>query len=125
VNGVSQKVLDETKSNLKYDYAMSIDNPDAIANSLCHFIYLTGDPESLNNFYSLYDKVTVDDIKMVTNKFFIDSGLTIATISADEIEESNNEIINYFNIAKWIYYGTTSCRIKTTQFLEDSCQVYV
>ncbi len=64
---------------------MSIDNPDAIANSLCHFIYLTGDPESLNNFYSLYDKVTIEDIKMVTNKFFIDSGLTIATISADEI----------------------------------------
>jgi len=84
-NGVSQKILDETKSNLKYSYAMSIDNPDAIANSLCHFIYLTGDPESLNKFYALYDKVTNEDIRMVANKFFNDSGLTIATISADEI----------------------------------------
>ena len=84
INGVSQKILDETKSNLKYDYAMSIDNPDAIANSLCHFIYLTGEPESLNNFYALYDKVTNEDIKMVAEKFFIESGLTIATISEDE-----------------------------------------
>lgn len=84
LNGVDQKLLDETKSNLKYSYAMSIDNPDAIANSISHYIYLTGDPESLNKLYALYDKVTVDDIKMVANKYFIDSGLTIATISADE-----------------------------------------
>jgi len=83
-NGVDQKLLDETKSNLKYSYAMSIDNPDAIANSISHYIYLTGDPESLNRLYALYDKVTVDDIKMVANKYFIDSGLTIATISSDE-----------------------------------------
>jgi zinc protease len=83
-NGVDQKLLDETKSNLKYSYAMSIDNPDAIANSISHYIYLTGDPESLNRLYALYDKVTVDDIKMVANKYFVDSGLTIATISSDE-----------------------------------------
>jgi zinc protease len=85
-NGVSQKILDETKSNLKYSFAMSIDNPDVIANALCQFIYLTGDPEALNRFYSLYDKVTEDDIKMVANKFFNDNKLTIATISEDEKE---------------------------------------
>lgn len=84
VNGVSQKILDETKSNLKYSFAMSIDNPDAIANSLCQFIYLTGNPGSLNNFYSLYDKVTNEDLIMVANKYFNDTRLTIATISEDE-----------------------------------------
>ena len=82
--GVDQKLLDETKSNLKYSYAMSIDNPDAIANSISHYIYLTGDPESLNRLYALYDKVTIEDIKMVANKYYVDRGLTIATISADE-----------------------------------------
>ncbi|MCW8811079.1 MAG: insulinase family protein [Ignavibacteriaceae bacterium] len=83
-DGVDQKLLDETKSNLKYSYAMSIDNPDAIANSISHYIYLTGDPESLNRLYDLYDKVIVDDVKMVANNYFVDSGLTIATISSDE-----------------------------------------
>jgi zinc protease len=62
---------------------MSIDNPDAIANSLAHFIYLTGDPESLNRFYSLYNKVTIEDIKMVANKYFVETGLTVSTISPD------------------------------------------
>ena len=83
-NGVDVKLLEETKSNLKYSYAMGIDNPDAIANSVSHYIYLTGDPESLNRAYALYDKVTIEDVKIVADKYYVDSGLTIATISSDE-----------------------------------------
>lgn len=83
-NGVDPKVLEETKSNLKYSYAMGIDNPDAIANSVSHYIYLTGDPESLNRLYTMYDKVTNEAIKMIADKYYVESGLTIATISADE-----------------------------------------
>ena len=83
-NGVDKNILAKTKSNLKYSFAMSIDNPDRIANSLCHYIMLTGDPESLNRLYALYDNVTVEDVKMVANKYFIPNGLTIATITDDE-----------------------------------------
>lgn len=83
-NGVDADILEKTKSNLKYSYAMGIDNPSSIANSICHYIMLTGDPESLNKLYALYDKVTVEDIKMVANKYFVSNGLTIATISEDE-----------------------------------------
>ncbi len=83
-NGVDPKLLQETKSNLKYSYAMGIDNPSAIANSVSHYIYLTDDPESLNRLYALYDKVTIEDVKMVASKYFIENGLTIGTISADE-----------------------------------------
>jgi len=82
-NGVDQKRLDETKSNLKYSFAMRIDNPDAIANTLCHYIALTGDPETVNRVYTLYDKVSVDDLKRIAAKYFVPTGLTIATISAD------------------------------------------
>ena len=84
MNGVDKKILADTKSHLKYSYAMGIDNPDAIANSLAHYITLTGDPESLNKLYDLYDKVTVKDIIMVADKYFKSSGLTIGTISSDE-----------------------------------------
>jgi zinc protease len=83
VNGVDQKRLEETKSNLKYSFAMRIDNPDAIANTLCHYIALTGDPETVNRVYQLYDKVTVADLERIAAKYFVPTGLTIATISAD------------------------------------------
>jgi zinc protease len=46
---------------------------------------LTGDPESINRLYALYDKVTAADIKMVANKYFVPEHLTIATISEDEL----------------------------------------
>ncbi len=83
-NGVDEKILADAQSHLKYSYAMGIDSPDAIANSLAHYITLTGDPESVNKLYDLYDKVTVEDIKEAANKYYINTGLTIGTISADE-----------------------------------------
>jgi zinc protease len=83
-DGVDEKILKMTKSNLKYSFAMDIDNPSRIANSLCHYIMLTGDPESLNRLYALYDQVTVEDVKMVANKYFTPKRLTIATITDDE-----------------------------------------
>jgi len=80
-NGVDLKVLQDTKSNLKYSFAMGIDDPDAIANSIAHYIYLTGDPESLNRLYALYDKVTVEDVINAAKKYFVPEHLTTATIS--------------------------------------------
>jgi len=82
-NGVDEEILAKTKSNLKYSFAMGIDNPSRIANSLCHYIMLTGDPESLNRLYALYDKVRIEDVKMVAKKYFTPNGLTIATITED------------------------------------------
>jgi zinc protease len=83
--GVDEGILKRTKSNLKYSFAMGIDTPGAIANSLSHYIQLTGDPESINRAYAQYDKVTVDDVKRMANQYFVPEHLTIATISDDEL----------------------------------------
>ena len=83
-DGVDLATLNNVKSNLKYSFAMSIDNPAAIANSLAHYIMLTGEPESINRLYAQYDNVSVDDLKDVVAKYFVESGLTIATISEDD-----------------------------------------
>jgi zinc protease len=82
-NGTTEKNLAETKSRMKYSYAMSIDNPSTIANSLSTFVTLIGDPESLNRLYVLYEKVTLEDLKAAAAKYYVPSGLTVATISAD------------------------------------------
>lgn len=82
---VDADLLERTKSNLKYGFAMGIDTPGAIAQSLSHYIQLTGDPESINRLYAQYDKVTAEDLRMVANKYFKPEHLTIATISDDEL----------------------------------------
>ncbi len=85
LEGVDEETLNNTKSNLKYRFAMSIDTPDNIAKSLSHYIQLTSDPESLNRLYELYDKVSVDDVMMVAKKYFVPTGLTVSTISEMEM----------------------------------------
>ncbi len=84
VNGVDAVKLENIKSNLKYRFAMSIDNPASIANSLASYVQLTGDPEAINRLYAQYDRVTEEDLQMVVNKYFISTSLTVATISSDE-----------------------------------------
>ena len=77
---VDAKKLADTKSNIKYSFAMRLDSPDQIANSVAQYIWLSGNPESLNNYYSLFDKVTPQDIMNVAKKYFNDNTLTISTI---------------------------------------------
>nr|WP_210466351.1 pitrilysin family protein [Rufibacter roseolus] len=81
---VDAQKLADTKSNNRYSFAMGMDSPDAIANSLARFIWLNGDPESINRIYALYDQVTPQDIMAVAKKYFVNTGLTIATISPND-----------------------------------------
>ncbi len=78
---VDAKVLEETKSRLKYGFAMETNTATDIAESLTYFVWLTGNPESMNKLYALYDKVTADDLVRVAKKYLVTNGLTVATIS--------------------------------------------
>jgi Predicted Zn-dependent peptidases len=84
VNPVSDKLLNDAKSNLKYSFAMSIDNPSSIANAIAFYIYVTGNPESVNNYYSVLDKITPEDIMKTAQDIFKTTGLTIGTITSEE-----------------------------------------
>ncbi len=78
---IDSKKLDETKSRTRYSLAMSLDSPDQIANYLSYFTWLTGDPEAINRYYALYDKVTPADLNRVAKKYFSPQSLTVSTIS--------------------------------------------
>ncbi|CAN5194076.1 pitrilysin family protein [soil metagenome] len=76
--------LANTKSNYKYSFAMRLDSPDQIAEALSTFIWLTGNPETINTYYSQYDKITARDIMAVAKKYFNPETLTIGTISGND-----------------------------------------
>ncbi len=77
---IDTKKLGDTKSFIKYSFAMRLDSPDQIANNIAQAVWLTGNPESLNTFYALYDKVTAQDIMNAAKKYFVPETLTIGTI---------------------------------------------
>lgn len=81
---VAADELKTTVSHMKYGFAMRIDSPDAIAATLANYIWITGDPESLNRTYANYEKVTAQDLMRVANKYLTENQLTISTISPDQ-----------------------------------------
>lgn len=81
---VDAKDLADVKSRLRYGMAGSFDTPLAVAENLATYIWLTGDPKSLNRTYELYSKVTAEDIMRVAQKYFVKTGRTVITLSGEE-----------------------------------------
>lgn len=75
--------INEAKMRLKYSFAMGMDSPGRIAESLSFYTWVSGDPESINRTYALYDKVTAEDMIAAAKKYFNPTSLTITTISPD------------------------------------------
>ena len=78
---VSDEELGRIKSNLKYSFANSLSTSDGIAGMLAFYINLASDPGTVNRLFSLYDRVTPQDIMDVAAKYFRRSNSTVATLS--------------------------------------------
>lgn len=81
---ITEKTLQETKSRIRYSFALGADSPGAIAEAISSFLWITGDPESLNNYFAQLDNVTAQDLQDMAKKYFTNKGLTISTITADK-----------------------------------------
>jgi zinc protease len=80
---VDNERLTSIKSHMKYQYAMGLDNPNAVAGSISHYVMLTGDPESVNRVYALYDKVTANDIMAVAQKYLAQHNRTVVLLTQE------------------------------------------
>ncbi len=81
---VSAERLKDIKSYLKYQYAMGLDNPNSVASGISHYIQLTGDPESVNRVYRLYDQITPEDIMRVAKKYLTKTNRTTVILTQEE-----------------------------------------
>ena len=87
-----------------------MDNSETIADILASVVQRNRDPELLNQTYATLDKVTVDDLYRVANKYFIDDGRIMVTLSGDDKVEGLN---NDFNLAALV---ETASQSKQGQF---------
>ncbi|MDH5706565.1 MAG: insulinase family protein [Candidatus Aminicenantes bacterium] len=78
---VSEELLADIKSNLKYSFASALETTDGIAGSLAQFINLTTDPGTVNRLFDLFEKVTPEDIQEMCKKYFIRTNSTVVTLS--------------------------------------------
>jgi zinc protease len=84
---VAKEKLDAVKSNLKYSFALSLDNSEAIAANIASYIALRRTPETLNKLYDIYTSVTPEDIQQMAKKYFVEKHRTIVTLSHKEKQQ--------------------------------------
>ena len=62
---VETQRLERIKSHLRYDFALDLNSPGAVAFTVAQMLSLTGDPSSINELYRQYENVTPADVQRV------------------------------------------------------------
>jgi zinc protease len=75
--------LDTIKSHLLYAFANSIQSPDAVANMIAQTVAVTGRPESVNELYAAFDRLTPADLQRVAGRYFQPTNETAITLETE------------------------------------------
>jgi zinc protease len=78
---VAQQKLDQTRSRLRYSFALSMNSSNAIASALVPYIALRRTPEAIDQVFALYDRITPEDIREAAARYFTDKNRTIVTLA--------------------------------------------
>ncbi|QEH34359.1 Insulinase (Peptidase family M16) [Aquisphaera giovannonii] len=76
--------LDAVRSHLRYAYAGSLKSPDAVARAVGESIALTGRPDSMNELFAAYERLTPADIQRVAARYFAPANETAITLETEK-----------------------------------------
>jgi zinc protease len=79
---VDSKKLDALKEHLRYEFALSLDNSEAIAQVTAQFVALRRTPETINRYYDIYAKLTPEDIQRAATKYVLPNNRTVVTLTS-------------------------------------------
>jgi zinc protease len=79
---VDAKKLDALKEHVRYEFALGLDNSEAIAETAAQFVALRRTPETANRYYEMYSKLTLQDIQRVAQKYLVDRNRTTVTLTS-------------------------------------------
>lgn len=74
--------LETLKQHLRYEFALQLDNSEAIAATVAQYVALRRTPETINRYYELSAKLTAADIQRVAKQVLIDRNLDVVTLTS-------------------------------------------
>ncbi|MDQ6699491.1 MAG: hypothetical protein M3Z36_04830, partial [Acidobacteriota bacterium] len=78
---VDPERLDRVKNHLRYSFGLQLDNSEAIASTVAHYVALRRTPETINRVYDLYARLTPADVQRVAQKYLSEKNRTIVTLT--------------------------------------------
>ena len=79
---VDPKKLELLKQHLRYEFALQLNNSEAIAGAVAQFVALRRTPETINRYYDEYAKLTPADIRKAAQKYLIEKNRTVVTLTS-------------------------------------------
>jgi zinc protease len=83
---VSKERLEAVKSNLRYRFALGMNNSESIAGIAAQYVALRRTPETINRLYDVYAQITPEDVQKVANKYFVEKAQTIVTLTGGKAQ---------------------------------------
>ena len=80
----NEKFLSDIKSNKKYRFLSSLNNPQSIALEIAETFQVSGEAENINTYFDILDQITAEDIMKTAKKYLVNSRRTIVTMTEDE-----------------------------------------
>lgn len=78
---VEAKKVADTKSRLRYSFASQMDNSGNIGSILASYVQFARTPETVNEVYRTYDRLTAEDIRRYANTYFTDANRVTVSLS--------------------------------------------
>jgi zinc protease len=79
---VVQSKLDDTRSRIRYSFALRMNSSAAVASAVAPYIGLRRTPETINTLFALYQQITPDDIRAAAAQYFQANNRTIVTLTS-------------------------------------------
>jgi len=81
---VEPKMLEDTKSNMKYGFLMGLENAQGMAFSLIPFVINTGTLEAVEDYYDTLDGVTAEHLREAARRYLVpEKRVTVKLIQAE------------------------------------------
>lgn len=82
-----EKRVNEAKSNARYAFVRSLDNTEAITETIAEYAKFRRSFNTVNNYYRELAKVTPKEIQDAAKKYFTDKDVVITTLSHDPLPD--------------------------------------
>lgn len=80
-NLVPAQQLEAVQKHLRYSFALSLDDSEAVAGVLARYVALRRSPETINRIFDLYARITPEDIRAAARKYFTAETRTLVTLT--------------------------------------------
>ncbi|MDX1530648.1 MAG: pitrilysin family protein, partial [Rhodothermales bacterium] len=87
---VDAERLEAIKSNLRYAFAQGLDNAGAVGGALASYVAATGDPDTINEVYRNYERLTPNDVMAAADRYFTDERMVVVTLSHEPLPETGD-----------------------------------